>query len=451
MLLRPPSFSVIPLFCFLIAVSPAHPQTTPQSQQSPPPVSQNPKPGSSNATPPASQPSAEEALQLAVGHAGTDRAALVGYLESFLAQYPDYPRRSAIYRAIVEASIQLQDHARAADYAERMVALNPNDISTLILAVDLLERLDNQAAYRRAVNYSTRLLDSVNRTAVSDRSPHVSVEQWQLEKKGDLSNTYFLRGDLYLKLKEYVSARSDLQASYDTLPNAAAAQRLGETAELQKDLNSAIQYYARAFALSEGKNGNVSRQEIRQKIGNVWRLAHGSEDGLAEYLLRTFDEVTRLSAPARPGRNESVHELSEAVLRKAPDGAPYTIKDPRGTVVVLNFWATWCGPCHALEPLFNRVASEFHGLREALFLSANCDEDETLVAPYLQKHKPSTDVVFADGLDRAFAVSAFPTVIVIGRNGKIAFRSSGFQPDTFERELLEAVKRALAVSAAGQP
>ena len=443
MALRPHLLLAI-AFALIASAFPARAQTTPQSNQSQPPAVEPPKSTPPKAAQSTKQLPAEEGLQLAVSNAGADRAALVRNLEGFLIQYPDYPNRTGVYRALVEASIQLQDNIRAADYAERMVALNPNDISTLLLAIELLERQENEAALRRAVNYSTRVLEAVNRTSSSERSPHISAEQWELEKKGDIANTYFLRGDLYLKLKEYTSARTDLQASYDTLPTAGAAQRLGETAELQKDLNSAIQYYARAFTLAEGKNGNVSRREIRKKIGNVWRLVHGSEDGLAEYLLRTFDDVTRLSTPSTPRRNEAVRELSESTLRKAPDGTPYSIKDARGKVIVVNFWATWCGPCHALEPLFARVASEFNGLPDALFLSANCDEDETLVAPYLQKAKLSTDVVFADGLDRAFAVTNFPTVIVIGRDGKTAFRSIGFQPDNFERDLSAAVRRALA-------
>ncbi len=391
----------------------------------------------------AGKPSPEEELQRALNEAGTDRAALVRNLESFLLKYPDYPNRTRIYRALVEASLQLQDDSRAGDYAERMVALNPNDMSILLLAIELLERHENEAGFRRAVNYSSRVLELVEKTNASARSPRVSVEQWDLQRKSDLANTYFLRGDLYLKLKDYPPAKKDLQTSYDLFPSASAAQRLGETAELQKDLDGAIQEYARAFALAEGKNGNVSRQEIRKKIGNVWRLAHGSDDGLGEYLLRSYDEVAQPPLKSKPARNQGIREISEFTLRKSPDGALYSLKETKGRVLVVNFWTTWCGPCHALEPIFARVASEFRSLPTAVFLSANCDEDETLVGAYLQTDKMSTEVVFADGLDRLFSVNSFPTVIVIDREGKIAFRSNGFQPDTFERDLLTAVRRAM--------
>src|SRR5215467_5669766 len=386
--------------------------------------------------------SPDEELQRALGDAGSDRAALVHNLEGFLKKYPDYPNRTSIYRALVEASLQLRDTPRAADYSERMVSLNPSDISMLLLAIELLERQEDQAGLRRALSYSTRILDLVERMSPLERSARVSLEQWEHQRKSDLANTHFLRGDLYFKLKDYDAARKDLETSYEIFPSAGAAQRLGENAELQKDLNTAIQEYARAFALAEGKSGNVSREEIRKKIGNVWRLAHGSEKGLGEYLLNTYDAVT-WPPPKKSARNEGVKEFSEFMIRKASNGAPYPLKDTKGKVVVLNFWATWCGPCHALEPLFAHVAADFHDLPEALFLSANCDEDETLVAPYLQKDKVTTEVVFADGLDRLFSVYSFPTVIVIDREGKIAFRSDGFQPDTFERDLSVAVRSAL--------
>jgi thiol-disulfide isomerase/thioredoxin len=384
-----------------------------------------------------------EELQSLVESAGGDRAALVRNLEAYLKKYPEAPERSRVYRALVESSLQLQDNARAADYAERLVALNPGDISSLILAIQLLERQEDEAAFRRAVTYSTNLLDAVNHTTVADRSPRESAEQWERYKKRDIANTFFLRGDLYLKLREFAAAQKDLQASYDLVPTAGAAQRLGEAAELQKDLNAAILEYARAFALAEGKNGDVTRAEIRKKLGNVWRIAYGSEDGLGEYLLHTYDEVTGATNPSKLRKNEGLHSFSEFTLRKAPDGTSYPLKDLKEKIVVINFWATWCGPCHALEPPFARVALQFQGLPDVQFLSANCDEDETLVGPYLQKDKLATTVVFADGLEQLFSVNSYPTVMVIDRDGKIAYRTDGFAPDSFEHDLTTAVTRLL--------
>src|SRR5467141_3343851 len=380
------------------------------------------------------QPTPEDELQMAVSTAGNDRAMLVRNLEAFLGRHPEDENRSQIYRALVEASLQLRDDARASDYAERIVALNPNDTPITMLTIQLLERKDNEAALRRAVSYATRVIDFVNRTSASDRSPRVSEEQWQREKKSAQASALFIRGNLFMKLKDYRSAQKDFEASYQTTPAAGAAERLGETAELKKDWNSAITEYSLAFAIAEGNNGNVSRKEIRQKLGNVWRMAHGSDEGLGAYLLRTFDDISQISPGAKPQKNADARRPSEFTLRKAPEGTPFPLQNSKGQVLVLDFWTTWCGPCRALEPLFGRAAMEFQGVQDVTFLAANCDEDETLVPTYLAEAKPHTAVVFADGLDRLFAVNSFPTVVVIDREGKIAYRANGLSPESFEQE-----------------
>ncbi|HET8924077.1 MAG TPA: thioredoxin domain-containing protein [Candidatus Acidoferrum sp.] len=392
----------------------------------------------------ARQPSPEDELQAAISNAGNDRVALVRNLEDFLKKYPDPQNKVQIYRAIVEASVQLRDDAHAAAYAERIVALKPEDIAMTVLAIQLLERTGSEAELRRAANYATRVLDYVDRSSVEEKSPRVSREVWTADKKRDRASVLSLRGRLELKLKDMAAAQKDFEESYSVLPSAAAAEQLGEIAELKKDFASAIEQYSRAFALSDANAGPAGRHEVRQKLGNVWRLAHGSDLGLGEYLLLTYDEVSQAAGSAKARKNTDAHELSQFILRKAPERIPYLLKELKGRILVVDFWATWCGPCRALEPQFSRVAAEFQGNPDVFFLAANCDEDETLVAPYLAENKVRTAVVFADGLDGYFSVNSFPTVIVMGRDGKTAYRSEGFAVESFEQDLSSAIHRVLA-------
>jgi thiol-disulfide isomerase/thioredoxin len=428
---------------FLCAAVPALGKAVASTETTQGAAQKPPSPSASRQPAAIKQLTPEEELQLAVSAAGNDRAMLVRNLEAFLKKHPENENRSQVYRALVEASLQLRDDARASDYAERIVALNPNDIPITMLTIQLLERKDDEAGLRRAVSYATRVIEFVSRTSASDRSPRVSEEQWQREKKTDQASALFIRGNLYMKLKDYQSAQQDFESSYRITPTASAAERLGETAELKKDWNSAIAEYSRAFALAEGRNGNVSRKEIRQKLGNVWRMAHGSDEGLGTYMLRTFDDVSQISNSVKPQKNAGAHEPSDFTLRNIPEGTPFPLQNWKGKVLVLDFWTTWCGPCRALDPLFGRVAMQFDGVTDVTFLAANCDEDETLVPTYLAESKPHTTVVFADGLDRLFGVNSFPTVVVIDRDGKIAYRANGFSPDTFEQELTAAVRRTL--------
>jgi thiol-disulfide isomerase/thioredoxin len=421
----------------------SHPASAQQNttQSAPPPGTKSvaPKP------PPAAKASSEtEDLQQALNRAGNDRAALVRNLEEFLKEYPDSRQRPQIYRALVEASLQLRDSPRATDYAERIVALTPEDMSMTLLAIQLLERNGDEAALRRALNYSTRVLEYIDRSSAGEKSPKISKEEWEAEQKRDKVNILMLRGRLAFKLHDTAAAEKDFRSSMAISPSAAAGEKLGEIAELNKDLPGAIREYARAFAFADSSAAGVNRREIRQKVGNVWRLTHGSDQGLGDYLLHAYDDVIASADAPKPKRNANAKEPYDFTLRRAQDGSPYLLSEQRGKIVVVNFWATWCGPCREMEPHFDRVAAQFQGIADIVFLAADCDEDETLVPPYLLEEKPRTTVVFADGLDRLLAVNSFPTVVVLDRAGKIAYRSEGFDPDDVETELSNAVRHVLA-------
>jgi thiol-disulfide isomerase/thioredoxin len=398
----------------------------------------------------AKTPTPAEELQQTIDAAGNDRAALVRNLEAYVAKYPEASQRPQIYRALVEASLQLRDTAKAAGYAERVVALTPEDMSITLVAIQLLQRGGDEAGLRRAVEYAGRVLAFVERTALDEKSPQMSPEEWKAAKARDRGSVLLLRGQLYVKLKDNAAAQKDYAASYAELPTAGAAEKLGEVAELNKDLPEAIREYAKAFALADGANNGVTRREVRRQIGNVWRLAHGSEDGLGEYLLHSYDEVAgRAAANAAVKRNADAQEVAEFILRTAPDGAAYPLAKSQGQVVVASFWATWCGPCRALEPQFERVAAEFKGDEKISFLEVNCDEDESLVAPYLEEVKPRLPVVYADGLDHFLAVNNLPTVVILDRGGKVAYRAEGFASDIFEKELTAAARRIAGGEASG--
>jgi len=404
-------------------------------------------PAAKQAAPSAQQktPSPEQDLQQAIDGAGNDRAALVRNLEEFLKKYPEAAQRVKIYRALVEASLQLRDNTRATDYGERIIALNPDDMSMTLLAIQLLERDGDEAGLRRATNYSTRVLEYIGR---DEKSPKISQQEWEASKNRDRMSVLLLRGRLYLKLHEMAKAQRDFEDSYAADPSAGAAEKLGEIAELNKDLPRAIQQYTRAFALADASRSAPDRREIRRKLGNVWRKAHGSDDGLGEYVLHTYDELTALPAKSNSARNAGAKGPFQFTLRRVPDGAAVPLANEKGKILVVNFWATWCGPCRAMEPVFDRVALDFRQHHDVLFLAADCDEDESLVPPYVKEVKPQTTVVFADGLDRLFGINSFPTVVIIDREGKIIYRAEGYGEDTFPQSLAAAIDQALAPAAA---
>jgi thiol-disulfide isomerase/thioredoxin len=287
------------------------------------------------------------------------------------------------------------------------------------------------------------VLDFVNRPD-DEKSPKVSQAEFLASKNHDRMTVLVFRGRLYMKLKDNAKAEKDFEDAYAFEPSAVAAEKMGEIAELNKDLPRAIQQYARAFSLFEGAKSANDRRETRQKLGNVWRLAHGSDDGLGAFMLKTYDELN--ASPPKSAavmKNFGVTDPFGFTLRRVSDNSALPLAGEKGKILVVNFWATWCGPCRALEPQFDRVALSFQQNHELVFLAADCDEDETLVAPYVKETKPQMTVVFADGLDRLLSINSFPTIVILDSSGKIVYRAEGYDEEGSQKNLISAIHQAL--------
>ena len=384
------------------------------------------------------------ALKRAVSEAQNDRAALVHNLEAYLVRFPNAPRNAAVYRALVESCEQLNDSACALENAERLIAVHPDDSDMMLVAVRLLERQGDDQSLTRASGYLSRVLDRVEKTPPDEKSARVSQSDWHAQQDQLRVSLYDLRGKIDELQKNYDLANKDFEASNHIRPNAVAEQHLGAIAELQDNLHAAADHYLNAFVLPEnGPGGAVDRKIIRQNLSNVWREIRGTDAGLGEAILVAFDRVQASPRVPRPkDRNRDLKDPLSFVVRQI-DGTPVPFAPLRGRVMVLSFWATWCGPCRELEPLFSQVALAYAGRTDIAFYAVNVDEDETLVKPFVEAQKWTMPEIYADGLDDLLRVVALPTVIILDRGGKIAYRANGYQSEQFEERLTTAVENTL--------
>ena len=117
--------------------------------------------------------------------------------------------------------------------------------------------------------------------------------------------------------------------------------------------------------------------------------------------------------------------------------------DKSGTVIVVNFWATWCGPCLTEMPLLEKTMAKYQQDKDVVFLALSTDEEHDDVAPFIKQHKFKWPIAFADGLDAMFRISSIPTTIIFNRSGEISFRQAGFNPrEDFVAKLSEKIEAA---------
>ena len=421
----------------------------------PPAASQAPAQSKSDdsSAPPKDSPIDPDAeLQIIVRQAGNDSAALVNGLEAYLAKYPDSPRRAAIYRALLESEMNLHNQKGALDYAEKVIALQPDDSQSMYVAVTLLEKQHDEGSQLRAIDYDTRIMERVSKADPDSRPQQMTLEDWQAGRNRFLVDLYVLRGRMQYHLHKNDEAVKDLTAGFRLMPNADAALILGEIAEENKRADEAIKEYATAFAIasqgSPDSNGpTLDLDMVRSRMGNLWRFTHDSNAGLGDVLLSAYDsnrELARTEKVDAPVYNKGVTDPLQFSLRRVQGGDPVKLAESHGKVVVLNFWTTWCAYCNQMETMLADVRGKFSGRDDVVFLAINADDDEAAVPPFLQDQKPGGMLVFADGLNQAFQVKSIPTVLVLDKSGKIAYRAQGYAPDGFADQAAGAITKASA-------
>ncbi len=161
--------------------------------------------------------------------------------------------------------------------------------------------------------------------------------------------------------------------------------------------------------------------------------------------------VPRLVARASGGsagtlaQGSMAPNIGAAVLANAPVGQPdatrIDLASLRGRIVVLDFWATWCGPCNVTSPILDAFAKA-HAADGVVVVGISQDNDPEDVASWLGRHKVSYVVAHdSDGTaGRAFSVSNLPTLVMLDREGNIRARRVGVTQRGELERLLAAVR-----------
>jgi peroxiredoxin len=111
----------------------------------------------------------------------------------------------------------------------------------------------------------------------------------------------------------------------------------------------------------------------------------------------------------------------------------------KGKVLVIDFWATWCGPCKLEIPGFVDLQNRY-GAQGLQFIGVSVDDKLEQLKPYVAEYKMNYPVLQGlghDDMQDAFGpIWGIPTTIVIGRDGKVCKKHTGMAPkDKFEQEI----------------
>jgi thiol-disulfide isomerase/thioredoxin len=167
-------------------------------------------------------------------------------------------------------------------------------------------------------------------------------------------------------------------------------------------------------------------------------------------LLRAVLRARLIAALALLAVLQPLAVSADIVGKPAPDFALRSLKGPSvrlsehlGEVVVINFWATWCGPCRQEMPLLDELYGKYQ-LAGLILLSVNIDDSAEPAIEMAHTLGVSYPVLFdtRKEVSRAYEVSAMPVTVLVDRAGVVRYVSEGYKPG-YEKRYTDKLRELL--------
>jgi len=177
----------------------------------------------------------------------------------------------------------------------------------------------------------------------------------------------------------------------------------------------------------------------------TWRVVHTFFDKI---ILRNFCKITLLTLSLLSFSSASVQAIE--IGQPAPDftlkslqGKNLNLKEQRGNIIMINFWASWCGPCRKEMPVLEKFYRKYNDLGVYVW-GVNVEQENQAGRDFLKDLNLTFPIFFdqTNTLSATYQVKAMPTTVIVDRNGIIRYVFRGYKSG-YEKKYAKAIKKLI--------
>ncbi|MBL8003894.1 MAG: TlpA family protein disulfide reductase [Candidatus Kapabacteria bacterium] len=389
-------------------------------------------------------PSSELAQEIALSNLSSiqDKDQFVKAARAFVTQFPNEFNTESVVDALVQTLLNAGQFQEAKEFVLNLQSIPPkvqSQIAEWLAAQD--------STLEMGVEWSNVAIANAEKGLNMKKPIYLTEYEWLNSQDKLLGVLYATNGSIYFKNSNFKESKNSLNKAFSYLKETSNSDLF----EMLILVNIELKDSAAAYEVSkEAIKAAKVNPRITEHHKKLFTAVNKNEKGYQA----EFDKLKDESSKVRRSfiAEQKLNATAPTGSVKTLDGKTITLESLKGKVVLLDFWATWCGPCRSSFGTFQKLYEKYKNNPNVVIMAVNVWErsqnrKKTVVDFFKENNQYSFPVYMdeQDELVKKFGATGIPAKYYLDKKGNLQFTESGFEgPEQFFEGASDKIEILLA-------